>query len=1023
MKLTAELLPHEKGFDAWLRQQNHVVAKLLLNPDPNAQTQESDARRFEDTILGELKPTGENKSTIIAWLRIAYQRISYLNAQNLAKIHPIRLAVDIPPPRSPFIVERTMLIERAEKWREALFSWLKTHGATATAEQLRSAAMLSSALCGCLLDPRKILGLHHIFGRPLKRSGTLAYVEFALPYRNLTGNLNQRWFPDPITEMLIVRGIDPLGQFAPSSNRNIFNHLRQFMKAMGISKDLLPGSLAALTETSSIYWESRGTQVDIRYARNRFISQSLKSEVWLRLNRRDDQKPEAFLSASHPSTTSLGVEVRDDTVLGNDSDEIHAVQDDQNSLITWWPEFLDKLNSIPTVGQSRADVKVSCEAFLSTLNWDLPTYFKIYTEWLLAMLDGASSSGNPLQPETILGYFKHVTPAMLSVFGTQDLDVNVAAERVVESYGTILELIPTGIRRVTLAKGMRELHEHLVRHYQFDPVDPVDTFGKEAEVAVVEARIISVDEYYRADLVLKEYVFQQISPHLISVARLVLTLAFRTGMRRMEIFMLRLSDIHLEKSGDILVRPHAQRRLKSISSRRRIPICALMEPDELDRLNRWITQRKSKPGNENSELLFALPTGDMVSVEGVVDLIHRALREVTGERDLHLHHLRHSFATWTYLKLRSVAYPKLADLFQHLPKTHVYLSKPQELRNQLIPGKHSIPSRSDAYCVSRLLGHSGPNISLNHYIHSTDLLIYGMTCRNAEQIEGPVLIGASGLPVRSGFRYLTKSKSCLMDKFRAKNFGQYILDPLSAPSKKNAHSKDSTTVRSQSSTDSTFAFGQYIIKDIESAWRVLRLHDDGADTSTIVREQGLQESEVTRIIDAAGPIAQKIGLSKVLKNFVRQLAPPLPEGEREKLFHANLLSALSHLKTGDPDLLAEGLSIHLDNFSTHKRDVIFRNPEDATHALKYLKFLQKIGFGPESIQIISRAKPGEVNSLNRWIKALVLPHTIRIKHIAPPNITKTAYEKWIGIQVVDPRTGRGNHLLLAGDMMLARLVT
>lgn len=280
--------------------------------------------------------------------------------------------------------------------------------------------------------------------------------------------------------------------------------------------------------------------------------------------------------------------------------------------------------------------------------------------------------------------------------------------------------------------------------------------------------VISIDEYRASDEWLRKKAFTGVAPALIEAARLVFMLAFRLGMRRMEIMLLRLCDLHCKGPPDILVRPHAGRRLKSLSSKRRLPLAALLDADELERLLKWAGRRTNEEVlQSNSEYLFVLPAKEHIPIERTVDLIHEAMRVVSGDDDLHLHHLRHSFASWTYLKLRIESHPSLLDAFKHLPLTHQYLRDAHSLRQNLLPG-NSIPTRSAAYCVSRLLGHSGPNVSMNHYIHFSDLLVYGCARRDVANVGKPILICASGFPERNGYRHLNGSIDGLLKAVRNK---------------------------------------------------------------------------------------------------------------------------------------------------------------------------------------------------------------------------------------------------------------
>ncbi|MDA8415598.1 MAG: tyrosine-type recombinase/integrase [Betaproteobacteria bacterium] len=967
MNLPVDLANFEPDFDRWLKSQDLALAKLLKNESVTG-LEETDARRFEDAVLANLEENGGNKTTVIAWLRIAYLRVKHLRDAGRIDLPSLRLAVSVDPQKSPFVRSRIDRLPQALVWRSMLWNWLKHHAHKASQDDLRCAALVSAVLCGGLLDHRKVYGLYHSFDKTMQFTRSLTFVEFALPYRQLTVDLHQRWFPDPLTEMLLVRGIDRDTPLVSLSLRKLGLKLRAFMEKTGVPKSQLPRSVSGLTESAAIYWESVGSQVDVRYARGLLISQSLKHSVWIRI-----QSDSGILEPSGSGPSAHGSK-------DMESPENSAKKEDSPLLSLWWREMFNSLASLSGSGQSLPTILRTCEGIIRAMQIPVPVTAKIPIGWLMAMLNGKTTSGTPFKPDTILDYFQRVVMSLLDVYGERDFIPN-EAESLVESYGAILEMLPDGIDKTRTARGLREFHGYLVHHHGFDPLDPVDVFGREAEIAVVEARLISIDDYYQTDRILNESRYQGKDHFLVEAARLAFMLAFRTGMRRMEVFMLRMEDVHLGRQLDVLVRPHANRSLKSLSSKRRIPLDPLLEPDELQRLKAWFEQQQGR----NAEYLFATPTGTMISIEGAVDLIHAAMRESTGDPQLHLHHLRHSFATWTYWKLRSVAYPKLAEHFEHLPHTSAYLKTGKKFREQLLPGRPSLPTRGEVYAVSRLLGHSGPNVSLNHYIHGTDLVLHALARRELEKVEGMVLSGASGLPTRSAFRYQNEAAATLLQVFRKRHRTLYHTDVV-PPGKPKAKRGRRPSIAQQLSGIETFK------QRFELVWRALQLHDARKETSAISIELGSPEPEISRVIENAFTLSRRLGLST--------LAPSRPAGARAKVLHDRLLDAVAVLSLENPVLLSDGINIFVEHFSKHKKDVIFRGGNDFANADRYLEFLRVVGIRDEELQLISREESNHHPNLDGWVKALKIPNTVRIKHIAPPNQAKSAYERWIGIQVI-----------------------
>ena len=84
-----------------------------------------------------------------------------------------------------------------------------------------------------------------------------------------------------------------------------------------------------------------------------------------------------------------------------------------------------------------------------------------------------------------------------------------------------------------------------------------------------------------------------------------------------------------------------------------------LEEDELKALYSWKHKRIEDGLLTEYPHLFAVPSrnerGETViaqlSVQKLIEALHEALRRATGDRTMHYHHLRHSFATWTFLRL------------------------------------------------------------------------------------------------------------------------------------------------------------------------------------------------------------------------------------------------------------------------------------------------------------------------------------------------------------------------------------
>lgn len=167
-----------------------------------------------------------------------------------------------------------------------------------------------------------------------------------------------------------------------------------------------------------------------------------------------------------------------------------------------------------------------------------------------------------------------------------------------------------------------------------------EVFGLARGLVPVDANLISYDEYQRA----LHYIDESTSdPSLKRVARIILILAFRCGLRRMEMLGLRIDDLQEREHAELFIRPSAYRQLKTKSSTRRIPLALLMGPKDLDFIGKWKEHRIQKHRASGQDHLFSIPelNFDPVPEDTIIPIIHAAIREASGDPSLHLHHLRH----------------------------------------------------------------------------------------------------------------------------------------------------------------------------------------------------------------------------------------------------------------------------------------------------------------------------------------------------------------------------------------------
>ena len=313
-----------------------------------------------------------------------------------------------------------------------------------------------------------------------------------------------------------------------------------------------------------------------------------------------------------------------------------------------------------------------------------------------------------------------------------------------------------------------------IKKDQFSPIK------KDSKLSRVGSAYISEPEFELA----RETLYSQNSdsPQLRNICLVVLTLAYRLGLRRSEV--VKLSTAHISFLNGAMcglsVQWWVERGLKTASSTRIIPIKALLSEREMlwlelitaararglwskanllhasiEELQKYLKNCKTRPLTTSHNFLFIEDSylgqrnKATAQVDKIITLIHEALRAPgDSAAQLRFHHLRHSCACNASLLLQGAHLPNskkylfnlmygnpdaieelnalyrgpLAVDFSNIQlRINDFELRSTKAREVLLAGDDS--SGSDLYAVSRLLEHSSPMTTLTSYIHVTDLLV------------------------------------------------------------------------------------------------------------------------------------------------------------------------------------------------------------------------------------------------------------------------------------------------------------
>ena len=343
-------------------------------------------------------------------------------------------------------------------------------------------------------------------------------------------------------------------------------------------------------------------------------------------------------------------------------------------------------------------------------------YFWLLCSWLYSLLKHGGTSKSRLKLSTIIDYVKSLSKPFLTVFSTCNIGL-LSGEDWASKLNDSAELF---------SSAQRKKYVYYFAHFLIDNglvrdlcLSDIDIIGSSSQV---DANMISpthIDE-------ILNYLTQHFNDGLVyHYAYFLLCFCFFSGLRRNEAAKLTWSDFsfsilvpskHEFDYVKLSVRPNQHRTLKTSSARREIPLDAFWPKIAIEKL-RTKYQIYHKMKQSKNALLF----DNQKVANQAYDLITDLMRHYTHDYTLRIHHLRHSFANWSWCRLNPhiIEIGKIQlKLFNHEIFSAEYLSR---LQNRLC---YSNNTRKKMFILSHLLGHKDVYSTLNSYLHLKDVLHY-----------------------------------------------------------------------------------------------------------------------------------------------------------------------------------------------------------------------------------------------------------------------------------------------------------
>ena len=376
-----------------------------------------------------------------------------------------------------------------------------------------------------------------------------------------------------------------------------------------------------------------------------------------------------------------------------------------------------------------SDAREALQAFLRDKQGEMVQALSLLILWSIDLLTHYSSQDlirgrkkSSIRASSVNSYLSTIGKRLITVAKKTDL-LRLGGADLHDVYRDTIDLCPTHKSKNKAGTRLHSFHQFISIRLNAPKVDFSDLGVRSGPAeSAVDANLLSFDSFDRLKITLcPNY---QAASRIRKIQYLVAIIAFRCGLREMEILKLRIIDFQGHTEPELLIRTNRYSYVKSADSVRRIPLACLLEADELKLLLDWRYGRVNEDDTKTPQsLLFCSKDKPdiLLSVHEVISPIVKALRQVTGDSSLVFHHFRHSFTTWLLLRLLKNFTPEDRKRFHFLGHHLFDHSSCEKLRKSIL-GNHRL-GRQVVFATAQLCGHGSPEVTLLHYFHLCDWLL------------------------------------------------------------------------------------------------------------------------------------------------------------------------------------------------------------------------------------------------------------------------------------------------------------
>ena len=557
--------------------------------------------------------------------------------------------------------------------------------------------------------------------------------------------------------------------------------------------------------------------------------------------------------------------------------------------------------------------------------------------------------------------------------------------------------------RANLCSALYEFHLYMMACHGKDPLEGQSKhlLHVRPEMAAVDANLLTLEGYQDVlERIQTEWPLVD-DPQRKRIARILVILGFRCGLRRREALHMLVQDLLLDGPAELLIRPSEIRKLKSDNALRRLPLAVLLTEEELLEIISWHKFRVDQQGAKPRDCLFGNKLENLdVIPQSIFEQINLILARATRDSTLHFHHLRHSFATWTFLRLMLAELEPTPDPFPDLEATTIWLRQSPSFRKALYGNSHL--TRKHGYLLAALLGHGSPATSLEHYVHLLDWLLAIHLERSPALCPDKRLVDVASGKSRNTLRQWTKLGSRmaiplqLWRKRMASHSGTRIQSlPPDFNSPMSTAALDAQPIWIHQTWQFLYTM-ETALRPLEEIARSLHLDEKQAQ-SIWIRGRELRDMRSgkrprhkmeTRIPDRQSP------QTKQILACPRQ---PLYGPDKEILrMHSAILEIVAEKQ---PAITSKALRMYAHGVWSSENFLVFHDPaKDFSEARTYIDFLVLLGILRKDILYVSFEPTQRSAHRAEWRKLLGLNQRDHFVTRIPPNKNSRGSFLWLGIE-------------------------